>query len=599
MAEDFLAAAVKRIEEQFAGSGVEECFETFEEKEDQITMRDGVKLHTIYYFPKMQKKANRESVNGEPVNGKSVKERPGNEKPEKEELESERLMKEQHSYPVILTRTCYPGNDQLHRAYGEGLARRGYVYVYQYCRGRETSEGKWEPNINERNDGIDTMNYLVEQPWCENLGYWGHSYTALTGWAFADAAEGKVAAMFLEDYGTDRFVSAYEKGCFRHDILTSWSMGNAEKPVDADYRKSCRYLPQIEVDEAMWGQKVPSYREYITSPNPDDALWQTGWWKQLREIPAKTKVPIYLLSGWYDHHHGSSMKTWERLNEETKQHSWLEIGAWNHFFQICLEDKEVQNPQNEEIPKMLEWFELTLKRKEIPSQRIRAYEIGADRWIDTVSDETGTKDGTGSITLYLDDKELKEKASDREKTRSYIFDPENPVESLGGEALLHTMPQIGSRLQPETDYREDVKSFVSAPLEKPLRLNGKASVKLFVSTDCEDTAFTAKIMEVTPEGKAYNIRSSITTLEQGIQGEKEYKPGSVAEVEIEMWNIVYTIPEGSRVRVDISSSDFPQYHVHSNQKGLWSEQTENKIAHQTIHMGGVYPSCVILPEKKE
>lgn len=81
------------------------------------------------------------------------------------------------------------------------------------------------------------------------------------------------------------------------------------------------------------------------------------------EIPSKTKVPIYLLSGWYDHHHGSSMKTWERLNEETKQHSWLEIGAWNHFFQICLEDKEVLHPQNEEIPKMLEWFELTLKQK--------------------------------------------------------------------------------------------------------------------------------------------------------------------------------------------------------------------------------------------
>ena len=81
----------------------------------------------------------------------------------------------------------------------------------------------------------------------------------------------------------------------------------------------------------------------------------------------KTKVPIYLLSGWYDHHHGSSMKTWERLNAETKQHSWLEIGAWNHFFQICLEGKEVLHPQNEEIPKMLEWFELTLKQKRNPN----------------------------------------------------------------------------------------------------------------------------------------------------------------------------------------------------------------------------------------
>ena len=398
MAEDFMTAAVKRVEAQFAKSGVSESYAAFERKEKQIEMRDGVKLHTIYYFPKED-------------------------------------TAEEKKYPVILTRTCYPGNDRIHRAYGEGLAHRGYVYVYQYCRGREQSEGKWEPNINERNDGIDTMNYLVEQPWCEILGYWGHSYTSMTGWAFADAAEGKVAAMFLEDYGTDRFTSAYEKGCFRHDILTAWSMENAEKPVSADYRESCRYLPQVKVDEALWGQRVPSYREYITSPNPGDALWQTGWWKQLREIPSKTKVPIYLLSGWYDHHHGSSMKTWERLNEETKQHSWLEIGAWNHFFQICLEDKEVIHPQNEEIPKMLEWFELTLKQKEIPMQRIRAYEIGSDRWIDSVSDGLGEEETAGSMTLYLDEKTLREDAPEREKTRNYTFDPATPVESIGGDPV--------------------------------------------------------------------------------------------------------------------------------------------------------------------
>ena len=152
MAEDFMTAAVKRVEAQFAKSGVSESCAAFERKDSQIEMRDGVKLHTIYYFP-------REGGSGE------------NKK-----------------YPVILTRTCYPGNDRIHRAYGEGLARRGYVYVYQYCRGRGQSEGKWEPNINERNDGIDTMDYLVEQPWCEILGYWGHSYTSMTGWAFADAA---------------------------------------------------------------------------------------------------------------------------------------------------------------------------------------------------------------------------------------------------------------------------------------------------------------------------------------------------------------------------------------------------------------------------
>lgn len=106
-------------------------------------------------------------------------------------------------------------------------------------------------------------------------------------------------------------------------------------------------------------------------------------------------------------------------------------------------------------------------------------------------------------------------------------------------------------------------------------------------------------MEVTPEGKAYNIRSSIATLEQGKTEAGAYEAGSVAEVQITMWNIVYTIPKGSRIRVDVSSSDFPQYHVHSNQKGLWSEKTENKIAHQTIHMGGKAASCVILPLMKK
>lgn len=109
------------------------------------------------------------------------------------------------------------------------------------------------------------------------------------------------------------------------------------------------------------------------------------------------------------------MKTWERLNEETKQHSWLEIGAWNHFFQICLEGKEVLHPQNEEIPKMLEWFELTLKQKEIPTQRIRAYEIGADRWIDIVSDRLGEEGTAGNMTLYLDEKALRADAPEREK----------------------------------------------------------------------------------------------------------------------------------------------------------------------------------------
>jgi len=100
-------------------------------------------------------------------------------------------------------------------------------------------------------------------------------------------------------------------------------------------------------------------------------------------------------------------------------------------------------------------------------------------------------------------------------------------------------------------------------------------------------------MEVDPEGKAYHIRSSVTTLSHELS--ETYNPGDEVEVSIEMWDIAYTVPSGYRIRIDISSSDFPQYNIHSNTKGLWSEQTETKKAHQTILAGGEHPSCVDIP----
>ena len=120
-------------------------------------------------------------------------------------------------------------------------------------------------------------------------------------------------------------------------------------------------------------------------------------------------------------------------------------------------------------------------------------------------------------------------------------------------------------------------------------------MKLYVETDGEDTAFTAKLMEVTPEGRAYHIRSSITTIGAELPEGERYQPGSTVEVSVDMWDIAYTIGKGSRIRVDISSSDFPLYNIHSNYAGLWSVQTKVRTAKQTVRMGADCLSCVILP----
>ena len=118
-------------------------------------------------------------------------------------------------FPVLIQRSCYPNQQPLYEINGVELTRRGYGYVVQTCRGTGKSEGHWEPNVNERPDGRDTLQWLNDQPWAENIGYFGASYLALTGWAIADIVPPKVKGMMLTVYGTDRFKSAYEKGLFR------------------------------------------------------------------------------------------------------------------------------------------------------------------------------------------------------------------------------------------------------------------------------------------------------------------------------------------------------------------------------------------------
>lgn len=620
MAFDFAAMLCAQVQKQFDESGYPQLCEAGEPETVMVPMGDGVRLKTFVFRPAE-------------VQGK---------------------------LPVIFQRTCYPNQEKVYRIYGENFAKRGYAFVLQYSRGRGGSEGVWEPNVNERRDGIDAVDWLCAQPWCGVIGCWGHSYSAMTGWAVADAVEGKVASMLLQDYGTDRFVSAYEKGAFRHDVLTSWSMENAAEPVHADYLESCRYMPQSEVDEKLWGQRVPSYRQYIASPKLSDPLWQSGWWKQLREIPEKTAIPILVLSGWYDHHHGSSMKTWERLGAAAKEHSRLVIGGWNHFFSPCLPDKQTEQNQGEEILRALEWFELTLKERKLPEQEVRYYEIGKDSWSvcrdwkpqenrkkclyfgvlpgsianeaeqpGSIGNEVGQPEGSGNGTCQPESigneagqpgsigNEACQQGSaartaagagtgklsgvlsaalpEEAAQLSYIYDPENPVETTGGEGLLKNMDKVGSLPQPPCGYRDDVLSFVSEPLDEPLSICGRPSVKLYVGTDGEDTAFTAKLMEVTPEGKAYHIRSSITSIGAELAEGERYEPGSTVEVTVDMWDIAYTVGKGSRIRVDISSSDFPLYSIHSNYAGLWSEQTKVRAAKQTVRMGGACPSCIVLP----
>lgn len=536
-------------------------YEAGERRELMLPMSDGVRLRTVVRFP------------GKPLNS---------------------TVSEVNRYPVVLQRSCYSHAEKFLELHSREYSKRGFIFVYQWCRGTGGSEGEWVPNIHERQDGLDTLEYLSAQESVDCIGYWGDSYLAFTGWCMADAVPEKVKTMYLGVYGCDRHTSAYKDGLFRQDILTSWAMGNAGVPVEAPLLESYAYRPQKEVDEKLWGVHLDWYRDWITNTDRDSSYWSGGFWKQLREIPGKVKIPVFIREGWYDHHLGSAVVTYESLSEEAKAHSVLQIGPWNHGYYPAVTGQPLEHLEDDKVSSPLNWFSLILKEKKLPERVAYTYVIGADVWrkwgtfpVQTEEkQEWFLQDGNRLGSLPGDQAEIQ-----------FTYDPENPVPSHGAESLFATQDDVGSLTQPLPGYREDVVTFLSGPIHENTEIEGKIRVRLFVKSDAEDTAFSARLMEVFENGECVNIRGSITTLayRNGSIHRGTYTPGETAEIYIDMWDVAWMLRKGSRLRLDISSSDFPQYSVHSNYPGIWSEQAETKKAQQTILMGKSFPSEVILP----
>jgi putative CocE/NonD family hydrolase len=354
------------------------------------------------------------------------------------------------------------------------------------------------------------------------------------------------------------------------------------------------------VDEKLWGGHLDWYRNWITATQATDDYWESGFWKLLKSIPGKVKIPIYLGESWHDHHLASAIKTYEVLAAESKICSTLRIGAWNHMFMPCLNGHECHNLQNNDSLNAMDWFYKLLVKKETPEKKILTYIIGEDRWKEWNTFPIVTEH---KKRLYLSGKQSVPKQYELSETKTeddklqYIYDPDNPVMSIGGDSLLYSIDKAGSVLQPECGYRKDVLSFVSGKFKEGILIAGKMNCHLYVSSSAEDTAFSVKVMEVFPDGRAYNIRSGITTLafRNKAVTRQEYKPDTVEEIDIEILDITWKLQTGSRLRLDVSSSNFPEYAAHSNCAGVWSIQEKSKKADQTIFVGENYPSYIELP----
>ncbi|MFC3747058.1 CocE/NonD family hydrolase [Paenibacillus sp. GCM10012306] len=340
----------------------------------------------------------------------------------------------------------------------------------------------------------------------------------------------------------------------------------------------------------------------MTHTNPSDEFWNSGYWKILKEVPARIIRPIYIGEGWFDHHLSSALQTYEALSPESRMHSVVKIGPWNHFFNPCVEGKECLNMNHSDIQSAFIWFDNILRKKQWPEGKVHYYEIGGNQWLEAPSypfpsDKTLTYYFSAAAKQQDKSYGLITLEEEHGSELSYIYDPEKPILSHGSESLLKTTKEIGSLKQPECGWRDDVISFLSEPLPEEIRVLGSIKIKLQVSSTAEDICFTAKVIEVRPDGEAYNIRKGITTQayrNSQTPSRMTYTPQTKVEAVIDLWDITWKFSTGSRIRIDIASSDFPQYSIHTNYPGVWSEQVESKIAEQTLYVGG-QSSQVIIP----
>ncbi len=492
------------------------------------------------------------------------------------------------------------------------FVRRGYACVYQEVRGQIDSQGVWEPAVNELRDGEDTLAWLVEQPFQDgHIGLYGPSYLASVQWAMA--AQGlppEVKTLVPLVFGTDMYALAYERGMFRHEILTAWSSvmpgrGFANENRE-HYQDIVRHRPHVEIDERYLGLQLDWYRDYVTSPGRGDALWTRADAAELLAAPARTQVPVLMIGGWYDIFFASQLDDWNALGARAE--SKFVIGPWTHLLSTG-GDLELADARGDawQWSLVLDWMGHHLRGEPLdqPVGVVESYAIGEGRWHTRENwpppgHERRLHLSSLAASGECDGGRLAPAAPPAEERVSYTYDPDDPVPMRGGAGSLAFILTDGgpvhSVLQEGICERADVQSFASAPLDAPLRIAGPIRVGLSVSSDASDTAFTAKLVEVRADGSAFNIRDGITSLAYrgGEWAAQLYEPGSVVPVEIDLWPIEWVVGAGSRLRLDISSSNFPAFHAHPNRAGIWSLQREAEPARQTLHAGPGQPAWLAL-----
>ncbi len=522
--------------------------------------------------------------------------------------------------PALLLRTPYLKEGAFGSVFAPfDAVARGYAVVIQDCRGTGESEGELHPFLREIDDGYDTVEWCAAQEWCDGrAGMYGMSYMGATPWLAAIAAPPSLRAIATFMTGSDFLEGwTYEGGAFHLGFNTGWVAANLSLRVlersgigraeyEAREAEAMRALARLRATGSYTPlDQLPLYREVAPAPyyfdwlaRPErDEEWEAV---NIAARASDVRVPALGVGGWYDLFAGGPPQTFNAVRERgatdaAREGQRLLMGPWNHSLPALRTIGAVDFGPEADVDlaeRTLRWFDWQLLDRDPPPELgapVRYFTMGPNAWQESDAwpppEATATSfflRGGGAANGAGGDGRLEREPGGDEPPDEFLYHPLRPVPTVGGGGRVD-----GAFDQGRVEERQDVLVYDTAPLSEPLEVSGPLSVELHVASSAPSTDFTAKLVEVAPDGFARNLGDGIVRA--------RFEPGVVRSVTIDVRNTSNVFPAGSRIRLEASSSNFPRFDRNPNTGEAPASATRFVPARQYVHHTAAHPSRLILP----
>ena len=515
--------------------------------------------------------------------------------------------------PAILIRTPYGKGRDLRPNY-RAFVEHGYAVVVEDVRGRYKSEGDFDPLHQEVADGEDTLSWIAHQEWSnQRVGMMGASYLGIAQWKAALSPSPYLKAIFPIVAGSDDYFDRFYSrgGALKLGHRLEWIAENFRSPgYKPDFDRFVLELPVRYADRIATGHSVDFFQQALDHPAYD------SFWKSIstREQLDRVRVPVFAAAGWYDNFAESDLEAFSILRHKGRV-CHLIVGPWPHDLFYRFGNVDFGPDSRPPLRQMqLDWFDAWLKppaafhetaMHESAAAPLRIFVMGVNRWRDELEWPLARAvvtpfflSGRGKAATLDGDGRLEPRAPRRGAPDRYLYDPADPAPTAGGNVCCNPMRiPWGPMDQRNVERRRDVLVYTSAPLQQPVEVTGPVRVLLYVATTAPDTDFTAKLVDVYPDGKAINLCDGILRLRyrSSLERPAPAQPGAVYPISIDAGVTSNEFARGHRIRVEISSSNFPHYDRNPNTGRPVADEKELRRAWQTVYHDRTRPSQILLP----